>query len=393
MKVFKGLAAFAAAMLLLTAGCRTASQDTETVKVGVVLPVSGKFANGGRKVLAGMQLAAEQINLKGGVNGKKLSLVIIDNKSDAAASGKAFEDLAKVSGITMILGAYSTNCTLAMKPYAYRLKIPLVTPTATNNVITERNPYVFRTCFRDSYQAAAMALFAYEAGLVTRIGVLMDMNEHGTYSRDLGRKFGCYFELFGGKVLKRAGFYGGQQDFKEQLETMMKAKVKGLFAACYEKDAARLVRQARIMQFSSPIFGSDGWDKRYFYENCGDKPGKCYFSSMFSKDLRNPRTKAFVRAIEKQTGRAPGSCEAQGYDAVNIAARAIESTAPGKDIRSGLYKIQNFPGVAGSISIDAQRDAQRDIIVKTVIKGKDGTFRPKLVRVITAEQIKRAIIR
>ncbi|MCP3965501.1 MAG: ABC transporter substrate-binding protein [Lentisphaerae bacterium] len=393
MKAYKILSYLLMAAFLLIAGCRSTSVPRDAVKLGVVLPLSGKFGEYGKKVLAGMKFAQDKINLKGGVNGKQLVLVIIDNKSVGRESAKAFEKLAKMKDIVLVMGSYSTNCTLAMKPLALKYKLPLITSTATNNVVTERNGYVFRTCFRDSYQAAAMAYFAYDSRLVTKIGIMMDLDENGTYSRDLGRKFGFAFEKLGGKVVKRVGFYHGKKEFKNQVDTLTENKAKGIFAACYDSDAVELVKQARAQGYNYSLFGSDGWDERNFYENSGDKPGKCYFASLFSPDLNTPQTKAFVEEFTALKSRMPGACEAQGFDVVNIAAEAVGMTEPGKDVRGGLYRIQDYKGVVGSISISASRDAQRDLFVKTLVKGADGKYHPELVKVITPELIKRALLK
>jgi branched-chain amino acid transport system substrate-binding protein len=386
--IFSGIAIVAA---LFGTGCATAQKTKQetTLKIGVILPLSGKYAPYGKKVFEGIKLASEEVNANRKNGAPKVWLAFFDNKSTPAGTVSAMKKLA--GNVSVVIGAYSTSNSLSLKPLALKYKLPIITPTATNDIVTERNPYMFRSCFNDSSQAAAMAYFMYHDKDLHRIGIMINIQENGTYSRDLGRTAEEKFRKYGGKVLNTVGFYSGTHNFEAPLKSLIKSKCRAVFAPSYPVDAASIILQARNLKYNKPLFGSDGWDEPQVLENCGNNPGPCFFSSMFSLQYQKPEVKKFVDAIRRKTGETPGMCEAQGYDTLKLAVKAASLRNGGADLRGGLYRIKNYPGVTGNISIDASGNAVKPVFVKKIVKTPEGKLITRLVKILNPEQINRIV--
>ncbi len=371
----------AATVILIISGCKTPPHP-EPVKVGVILPMSGEFAPYGKKVFFGIKLMADEINANGGIENRKIDLVLVDNESKADKTAVGLRLLAEKK-IFIVIGAYTSADTFALKPDAFKYKVTVVSPMATNDLVTERNEYIFRTCFSDSFQGKAIGRFAVQKMQLDKIGVMLNIDENGTYSRDLGRATTGEIVASGGKVLTIEGYYRKSDTYVSQLLSIVNSGVNGIFIPSYAEEAAKMINEARKLGFQGYIFGGDGWDEDAFFNQLEPAPGHCFFVSMFSARYDSPETRHFLEKVRKETGgREPGVCEAQGYDTMGIVAQAIQNSVSEADIRAALYNIKDYSGVTGKISINADRNAVKSLFIKEVVKKTDGFFGPRLIAVI-----------
>ena len=381
------VACLAGASLLLLNGCINFSGENtpKETKVGIILPMSGKRAFSGKKTLNGIKLAYKQIQQKAPVRGKLIKLVIIDNKTSIKGSRDAIRQCAKQK-VSLAIAACTTANALAIKPLAEELKIPVLLTLSTGNIVTERNPYMFRCCFNDEFQARALAAFAAQDNRYSDVNVLFDLNDQVTYRRDLGQEFATEFKKLTGKNVKKIGYQSGTQDFIHQLRTFKASKAPAIFAPGDISDAGTIIKQARMLGIYKVFIGSDGWDHKELFDSCGSRPEPCILSSMFSAESELPEVQKFVRSIKARTGEVPSVDCAQAYDALNLTVKALKLSQNPNDIRSGLYQIKNFPGVTGSITINAEGDAQKTVFIKKVIKLANGKFAFKLLKIISPKK-------
>ncbi len=369
------------AVIFIIAGCKTPPQS-EPVKVGVILPMSGEFAPYGKKLFFGIKLMADEINNNGGIEGRKIDLALVDNESKVDQTAVALRTLAGKK-IFIVIGAYTSADTFALKPDALKYKVTVISPIATNDLVTERNGYIFRTCYSDSFQGKAIGRFAVQKMQLDKVGVMLNVDENGTYSRDLGRATAGEITASGGSVLKVEGYYRKSETYVPQLQSLLAAGVNGIFIPSYAEEAAKMVNEARKLGFQGYMFGGDGWDEDVFFNQLGATPGHCFFASMFSARYDSPETRHFLEVVRKETGgKEPGVCEAQGYDTMGIVAQAIQNSISERDIRDALYNTKDYPGVTGKISIDSNRNAIKSLFIKEVVKKTDGFFGPRLIAVI-----------
>ncbi len=360
-------------------------------RIGVLLPLSGKRAFSGEKTLAGIFLAHDQINRRGPVRGKKIKLVIIDNKSSFKGSRQAMQRFVEKERITLLIAACSTANALAIKAMAAAAKLPVLLTIATGNIVTERNSYMFRSCFNDSLQGKAMAIFAYKDKMYNTAGVLLDLNDRVTYRRDLGRAFASTFKKMSGKMVKEIGYHSDTNDLARQMKKFKQIDTAAIFAPSDIPDAGIILNEARKHGVYRVLLGSDGWDHQELFNNCGPHPEPSFLTSMFSPESKLAGVKEFVRSIKARTGSIPDADSAQAYDALGIAIKALKLSKSPSDIRSGLYQIKNYPGVSGNTSINARGDAVKAVFIKKIIKKANGKFAFKLVKIISPRELEKDI--
>lgn len=335
--------------------------------IGAVLPRSGEYAQYGRSIIAGLQFKIDEIDRKGGINGRRVKLIIIDNRSDPQISIKAFRSLVENYHASVIVGAYASSNTFLLKNEAKQYRVPLIVPTATNVRITDNNPYVFRICYNDDQQGRAIALFALHHSL-RRCGVLIDLSDDADYSRGLAATFRKYYEKGGASKVEEVGFYRKDKDYKAAVAEINARNLDAVFIPTYHQSAAKMIRELRGAGFKKPLLGGDGWDEKQLWAKLTDVPlGQIYFSGMFyprgtQEDI------AFVRLIREKFGIMPDACLAQGYNAGIILGEALKQGVSAHAIRKGMYMIRNYPVAGGKISITASGDAERDVFFKTLKK-------------------------
>lgn len=374
--------------LAVLSGCATKSDiasslppvDSGVITIGAVLPLSGDYSIFGRQIKDGLDLKIAEANAGAA---KKLRLVTVDNQSTAAGSLEGFRALVKKYHPPVIIGAYTSTNTMAMKYEAMQLETTLITPTATNDLITERNPYVFRSCFCDSRQGSALGKFAYESGL-KRIGVMLDVDEDGMYSKMLGRSVGEAFENAGGKVVIEEGYYSAEADFSRQLESIKKRKVDAILLPGYPDDVIRMILNGRGIGFTKVFFGGDGWNNAALPRLLKRQLVGCFFSTMYAPDYPAPQVKKFISAYTAAYKVDPDMPAAQGYDTAGIVVAALGGgDADANTFRKNLYTIKNYPGVTGNISFDAQGNAVKPVFIREFVPDdKDGVLL-KLKKIMT----------
>jgi|GEM_PF-2565229 branched-chain amino acid transport system substrate-binding protein len=377
------------AALSFIGGCGL-MDDTPQVSVGVSIPLSGEYADFGKRLLAGLELKREEINAHGGINGNTLKLVIRDNASTPQGAANAADRLGSDEDIPVIIGAYNSLNTFCMRPEARKYRIPVITPTGTADRITENNDYLFRACFTDSIQGKALGLYAYHRAGLRRIAILVDAEENGTQCRNIGFSAKKAFLESGGEAPLDEGYYRHEVTFRKQIARIMEARVDGIcLPATSATQAAHFIREVREAGFTGTVFGGDNWDEEELYRECGPRPGKNFYFAMFAADYNRPDVQEFTRKIMERTGRTPATCEAQGYDTLGIVAEVLRRG--GNDRESALKllpEIKNYVGVGGTISILPDRNADKHIFVKEIVAGPEGNT-SKLVAVISPYNVRK----
>lgn len=378
------------AALVFAGGCGLLD-DTPQVTVGISIPLSGEYEEYGKRLLAGLELKCEEINQHGGINGNILKLVVRNNESTPAGAAKTADRLGANKNIPVVIGAYSSLNTFAMRPEAQKYRIPVITPTGTADRLTENTSYLFRTCFTDSIQGKALGLYAYHRAGLRRIAVLVDADENGTQCRHIGFAAKTAFVECGGEAPLDDGYYSHEITFKKQIDRILTARVDGIcLPATSASQAARFIKEAREAGFTGTIFGGDNWDEEELYEECGPHPGKTFYFAMFAADYNRPDVQAFTERILERTGRVAATCEAQGYDTLGIVAEAIRrGGADRESVLTTLPGIKDYIGVGGSISILPDHNADKYIFVKEIVAGRGKSNSSKLLAIISPYNVRK----
>lgn len=366
----KNFAAVLAVAALVLAGC---NNTPETIKIGTIQPISGAISVYGIQTTNAAKMAVEEINAKGGILGKQVELIVEDDEASPEKTTNAFTKLVTLDKVVGIMGALTSKCTLAITAQAQAESVPLITPTSTNDTVTDAGDYIFRACYKDSFQGVVVAGFAADTLKATTAAVLYDVSND--YSKGLLENFKKGFEAKGGTVIAES-YNSGDKDFNAQITKLKAANPQVLFIPDYYSTVALIAKQVRAQGLTIPMLGADGWDS--IAENAGDEVIGSFYSNHYSPDADDADIKAFVAAYKAKHGETPNALAALGYDATKILLEAIAKagSTDRKAIRDALAQT-NGKYVTGQISFDANRNTVKSAVMVEVVKGADGKLTTK----------------
>ncbi len=336
------------------------------ILVGEFGSFTGSEATFGISTSNGIKMAFDEKNKTGGVKGKQLKLISLDNQGKAEEAASAVTRLITQNGVIAVLGEVASSRSLAAAPIAQQNKIPMISPSSTNPKVTEVGDYIFRVCFIDPFQGTVMAKFASENLKAKKVAILRDVKSD--YSVGLADYFIKKFKELGGEVVSDQSYQSGEMDFKAQLTQIKAAKPDAVFVPGYYTEVGLIARQARQLGLTAPLMGGDGWDSSKLYEIGGTAINGNYFSNHYTTESTEPVVVDFIKKYKERYGDTPDGLAALGYDAAKVLIEAMERSAELKPtlIRDEIAKTKEFNGVTGKITIDAQRNAVKPAVVVKV---------------------------
>jgi branched-chain amino acid transport system substrate-binding protein len=356
----------------LAAGCNKSSEPAAgVIKVGEFASLTGSEATFGQMSHRGTELAIDELNSAGGVLGEKLELHTEDDQSKQGESKTIAKKLISRDGVIALLGEVASSRSLEAAPVCQESQIPQISPSSTNPKVTEIGDYIFRVCFTDPQQGKVLAQLALRTLKAHRVAILTDAAS--AYSVGLANYFRDAFTAAGGEVTGEAKYSGGDKDFSAQLTAIKAQNPDALFVPGYYTEVGLIARQARELGIKAPLFGGDGWESSELVNIGGAAVEGDYFSTHFSPQEQNPAVQKFVHDFEAKYSVTPDAMAALGYDSAMLLADAIKraGSTEGPKVRDALAATKDFPGIAGNITIDAQRNATKPLVILQV---KDGKF-------------------
>lgn len=347
-------------------------EQSQVIRIGEVGSMTGGEATFGISTHRGIELAIKEVNAKGGVKGKKLELISLDDQGKPEEAATAVTKLITQNRVTAILGEVASSRSLAMAPIAQQNQIPMISPSSTNPRVTEQGDYIFRVCFIDPFQGYVMAKFARENLSYTKVAILRDVKND--YSVGLADYFTKTFVDKGGEIVVDQSYSAGDIDFKSQLTAIRATSPQAIFVPGYYTEVGLIARQAKELGLDVPLLGGDGWDSPKLKEIGGINITGSYFSNHYSNQDTTPHVQKFVAAYKKDYGDIPDGLAAMGYDAALVLIDAM-NRAPSfntSDLRDAIAATKDYAGVTGTISIDSQRNAVKSAVV---LKVEDEGFR------------------
>lgn len=339
------------------------AKNENVILIGEYGSLSGGTATFGQSTHQGILLATEEWNTQGGVLGEKIKIITEDDQSKPEEAKTAVLKLIKQNKVKAIIGEVASSRSLAAAPECQKSKIPMISPASTNPKVTEVGDYIFRACFVDTFQGETMAKFAFNNLGLRRVAVLQDVKND--YSVGLAEFFEKTFTQLGGQITSVLSYSEGDIEFRAQLTSVKGGSPEGLFVPGYYTEVGLIARQARELGITGPLFGGDGWDSPKTIEIGGAAVDNTYFSSHYAADDPNPVVQGFIKKFQEKYGTPPDAMAVLGYDAAQIlfdAIRRAGSDEPSK-IRDAMASTQKFKGVSGEISMDANRNAKKRIVV------------------------------
>ncbi len=366
------------------AGCGKAAEEegaaATEVKIGINYELTGGVATYGQASVDGIQMAFDEINEAGGINGMKIVPVVLDNKSDSAEATSLATRLMTQDGVVACLGPATSGNFMATIPVATDNGIPVISASATadEGVTMDAdgnvNDYVFRLCFNDSFQGITMANFALN-NLSAKSAVLIQ-DQSSDYAKGLAKNFVETFEAAGGTIVAKEGYVTDDKDFKAILTNIKAEKFDVIFLPGYYKEAGLIIKQARELGITAPILGADGFDSEVLLQLAGAEAlNNVYFSNHYSNLDQDPMVQDFITKFKAKYDAEPNAFHALGYDLGKYIADAIEragSTDP-EAIKEALASTENFTGVTGTFSMGADHNPIKSIVVIGLENGVQAT--------------------
>lgn len=343
------------------------SISSAKIKIAAVLPITGASSAFGQQGKQGLLLANEMYPK---VLGQNVEIIFIDTKSEKVEAANAFTRAIDYEKVVAIIGEISSSNTLAGAAIAEKKKVPTVTPSATNPLVTQGKRYVFRVCFTDPFQGFIAAKFAHEDLKAKKVAIFTDIEQD--FCVGLASFFRKNFTSFGGEVFEEY-YRTGDQDFSAQLTDALSRKPDLLYIPGYYTEVALIARQARQFGYRGPILSADGCEAQQLINIGGDAVENLYYTTHYHPDAaQTDIAKVFVKKFEEKFGERPSALSALIFDAYLMILKAIEkanSTNP-EDIANALRSIKDFKGVTGIITMGNDGNPIKTGIINMVKNGK-----------------------
>ncbi len=333
----------------------------ETIKIAAAFSKTGKWASWEKPFYEVLAFAADELNRKGGLLGKPIEIIEFDMQSTIVGARLVGKQAVK-AGVIAAIGTSGSSSAMALAPILQEAGILMITPIATNPDVTKTGNYIFRVCFIDPFQGAVMANFARrDLGAETAAALT---NTSNSYSVGLANIFMEQFRKTGGAVAWEGEYIQDTYDYKELLEKVNALAPDVVFLPGYQKDSARIIKQARNMGVTATFLGGDAWSD-IMYEIGGEAIHGGYYTNHWHRGAGFEESRLFLKAYEKDHDAVSHPAFALAYDAVMILAEAIKQaqSADPDRIRDALSGIRNYRGVTGNISFDENRNPVKPAVI------------------------------
>ena len=361
-------------MILALVGCgkKESAADSNVIKIGVFEPVTGANAGGAKCEIEGIKLANK---LYPEVLGKKVELVIVDNKSDKVEAANAASRLVDKENVNAVIGSYGSSLSIAGGEIFKNAKIPAVGASCTNPMVTLDNEYYSRVCFIDPFQGTVMANYAFNKLSAKKVAIVQEVSND--YAVGLAKFFTDSFKKLTGddkSIVAVANYNTGDTDFSVQLTNIKALNPDVIFAPGNFTESAALTKQARELGITAPIIGGDTWETQEFIDIGGKAVEGAIFSTFF--DAAKPatsETEKFIAEFKKAfPDKEPAGVAALGYDAYLLIIDAIKraNSADPEKIKEAINQTKDFMGASGIVTLDENRNAIKSAVIKQVKNGK-----------------------
>jgi branched-chain amino acid transport system substrate-binding protein len=383
-----GLAA--AAFALLAAGCAAVGNDE--LVIGEYGSLTGNDATFGLSTKAGVEVALDELTAKkeGKIGGLKVRVVVEDDRGMAEEAATVVQKLINQDRVLAVVGEVASSRSLAAGPICQQAGVPMISPSSTNPEVTKKGDYIFRMCFLDDFQGWVMAKFVAEDLKLKKVAVLKDVKND--YSVGLANYFTQAFQSMGGTVVEETSYSAGDADFRAPLTSIKAKRPEAVIVPGYYTEAGQIARQARELGITVPLIGGDGWESEKLIEIGGEAMNGCFYSNHWALDAPDPKLQDFLKAYRDKFKGDPDAIGGLAYDAAQVLFQSLEqlatqdpkafaglgsSKAGTEERKAACRKLRDliaataqYPGVTGTITLDANRDASKPAVVIEIKDGK-----------------------
>lgn len=337
-------------------GC-SKQKGQDVIKIGVVGPFTGEGATYGDAMKRGIGLAIEEINLAGGVEGKKIEAIYEDDKLSAKDGVNAFNKLAQFDKVPVVIGSASSSVSLAIAPVAEKNKVILFSPISTADALKDAGDYFFRNIPPNNIQATTAAYFVKNHLKTDSVAIFYENNDYGV---NMSKVFTQTFQGLNGKVLANLPYESGQSDFKNSLFKIKEKKPSVVYIPGTYQENALIIRQAKEIGINATFIGGDGAYSPQLLKIAGKAAEGFYLTQMSLPPKGNsPELTKFYERYETKYKQNPDVYSAYSYDAMKMIAKAFMNCYKTKEtkecseeyLKNILYD-ETYEGVTGTTKFD-----------------------------------------
>lgn len=354
---------------------RSETGTQETYRIGAILPLTGRAAMLGDNVRRGMEMAAEDINSRGGINGWNLEIVFGDSKNDPKEGVSLMNRFTSVNRLPAVVSAM-TPITAPLIPLAERHKTVLFATMVSSPDFSKKSSYLFRCFTREATEVPPLAKLAYEKMGLRQVAVLFVDDDFG---QGYASAFKQAFEAAGGQVVEEIPYPRGGSDFRNTIVKLKSIEADGIYLVGYDKAMGLIPKQLREMGIQQQILANASAATPAYTQIAGEAAEGITLMN-FAFSTRNPRTeegKQLVARYREKFGDTPLVLTVIGYDIVGLMAKAIESQGGSADqIRDGLLAIKEYDGVIGKLNVEPDGEVDLPLMPLVIREGKPTPFVP-----------------
>ena len=333
----------------------------ETIKIGVVLPLTGNHADQGEASQNAIQLAVEKVNSQEGINGKKLEPIFENSECEAQKAVTAINKLVNIDGVKFVIGDICSSATLAIIPIAEENKVLLLNAGTTSSAVRDAGDYVFRFWFSGEAMGRMIAEKANEMG-IKKVAIIYLNNDFGD---SLEKDFSQRFEELGGTVVSKQGVETTNNDFRTELTNAEEKEPDAYFLALYQDTLLLALKQMKELGINKQVFTHGGIAGSALTLEGGQEVLEGVLAA-FAAESSQEFAKEFSTRFEKK----PGVTADAAYDTVMVLAKVLrEKGTDVEQVKQGLYNVKDYEGVSGKISVDSYGETNRPLAIYRIQNG------------------------
>lgn len=361
----KTLAVLVVCLLLLLVACQPSG-----IKIGAFLSLTGATSAYGISAANAIKMAKDEANDAGGINHARIELEIEDDQSKTEDVPGIVEHLINQHDVRALIAEPVSTRAMVAAPIAQKNQIVMISSASVKPELTMQGNYIFRACFVSSTEGQAIAKFARQTLGAKTVAIILDPKND--YAVVLANFFAESFRNLGGQLISQQRYEANATDLKTQIAEIKSAAPDVIFAPGFYTTAPLIAREVKRAGIKSTLIGSDGWDSPDLLKNGSEIFEGVYFANHFWIGRDDPLVKHFVANYRARYNMDPDAGAATAYDAARMLFDAFRraKSSESADVRDALAETKNFPGVTGTITLDANRNAQVPVYILRIEGGK-----------------------
>jgi branched-chain amino acid transport system substrate-binding protein len=361
---------FLVILCLMVAACSMPESQSNNIKIGAFLSLTGATSAFGISASNAIKLAADETNAAGGIDGKQIQLEIEDDESNIQKVSDIVNHLIREHKVHALIAEPVSTRAMVAAPIAQQNQVVMISSASVKPELTMQGDHIFRACFISSTEGDAIAKFAVDHLKAKSAAIILD--DKNDYAVVLAGFFADSFKKRGGQIVSEQKYETNAIDLSAQINAIKTAAPDIVFAPGFYTTAPLVARAVKNAGIKSMLIGSDGWDSPILLNNGGGPFEGVYLANHFWAGSDDPIVKKFIADYRAKYGIEPDALAATAYDAARMLfdafkrARSTDSAA----VRNALAQTKDFPGVTGKITLDSNRNAQVPVYMLRIEGGK-----------------------